>query len=68
MFVDGSHAYEYVRKDSATAMRLVAKGGIVLWHDYGRWEGVSRALDELEAQRRLGLRHIAGTSLVVWRG
>ena len=67
VFVDGSHAYEYVRKDSQTAMRLVAKGGIVLWHDYGRWEGVSRALDELEAERRLGLRHIAGTSLVAWR-
>jgi len=67
VFVDGSHAYDYVRRDSETAMRLVAEGGIVLWHDYGRWEGVSRALDELEAQRRLGLRHIAGTSLVIWR-
>jgi hypothetical protein len=66
VFVDGSHAYEYVRKDSATAMRLVVPGGIVLWHDYGRWEGVSRALDELETERRLGLRHIAGTSLVAW--
>jgi predicted O-methyltransferase YrrM len=67
VFVDGSHAYEYVRKDSETAMRLIAKGGMVLWHDYGRWDGVSRALDELEATRRLGLRHIAGTSLVAWK-
>src|SRR5262249_13779523 len=67
VFVDGSHAYDYVRKDSETAMGLVAAGGTVLWHDYGRWEGVSRALDELEAQRRLGLCHIAGTSLVAWR-
>lgn len=67
VFVDGSHAYEYVRKDSETALRLVAGGGIVLWHDYGRWEGVSRALDELEAQRTLGLRHVRGTSLVLWR-
>jgi hypothetical protein len=67
VFVDGSHAYDYVRKDSETAMRLVAKGGMVLWHDYGRWEGVSRALDELEAERKLGLRHILGTSLVFWR-
>lgn len=67
VFVDGSHAYEYVAKDSETALQLVAKGGLVLWHDYGRWEGVSRALDELEVERRLGLRHIAGTSLVAWR-
>jgi hypothetical protein len=67
VFVDGSHAYDYVRKDSETALRLVAKGGLVLWHDYGRWEGVSRALDELEAERKLGLRHVRGTSLVFWR-
>ena len=67
VFVDGSHAYDYVRKDTETALRLVQRGGFVLWHDYGRWEGVSRALDELEAERRLGLRHIAGTSLVICR-
>jgi acyl-CoA synthetase (AMP-forming)/AMP-acid ligase II len=67
VFVDGSHAYDYVRKDSETAMRLVAEGGMVLWHDYGRWEGVSRALDELDAGRKLGLRHLRGTSLVFWR-
>jgi hypothetical protein len=29
------------------------------------WEGVTRALEEIEAARRLGLRHIRGTSLVV---
>lgn len=68
VFVDGSHAHHYVRKDSETAMRLIANGGVVLWHDYGRWEGVTRALDELEAERRLGLRHVRGTSLVLWRG
>jgi methyltransferase family protein len=66
-FVDGSHAYEYVKKDSETAMRLIASGGIVLWHDYGRWEGVTRALDEFETERRLGLRHVRGTSLVMWQ-
>jgi len=67
VFVDGSHGYEYVRQDSETAFGLIAPGGMVLWHDYGRWEGVTRALDELEAERRLGLRHVRGTSLVFWR-
>jgi hypothetical protein len=67
VFVDGSHAYDYVKKDSATAMRLIAPGATVLWHDYGRWEGVTQALDEIEAERKLGLRHVRGTSLVMWR-
>ena len=42
-------------------------GGMVIWHDYGVWPGVTRALEELEASRNLGLRHIRGTSLVFWR-
>jgi len=67
VFVDGSHAYDYARMDSMTAMRLVAGNAAVLWHDYGVWEGVTRALEELERTMNLGLRHIRGTSLVLWR-
>jgi hypothetical protein len=67
VFVDGSHAYDYVIADSDTAFRLLADKGMVIWHDYGVWEGVTRALEEIEASRHLGLRHVRGTSLVVWR-
>jgi hypothetical protein len=67
VFVDGSHAHDYVIADSDTAFRLVADKGMVIWHDYGVWEGVTRALEEIEASRQLGLRHVRGTSLVVWR-
>jgi predicted O-methyltransferase YrrM len=67
VFVDGSHAYDYVRKDTDTAMRLVRPGGVVLWHDYGVWPGVNQALEELESGRHLGLVNIKGTSLVFWR-
>jgi len=67
VFVDGSHAYDYARVDSTTAMQLVTVNGAVLWHDYGVWEGVTRALEDLELTKTLGLRHIHGTSLVVWR-
>jgi hypothetical protein len=58
--------YEYVRADSQTALRLLrAEGGIVLWHDYGAWHGVTRALNELYAtDARCGnLFHIRGTTL-----
>jgi predicted O-methyltransferase YrrM len=67
VFVDGSHAYDYAMKDSETAFRLTAPGGIVIWHDYGVWPGVTRALEDLERARKLGLRRIRGTSLVFWR-
>jgi len=67
VFVDGSHAYEYVKSDTDAAMRLVRKGGVVIWHDYGIWEGVTNALEELEQRQHLGLCNIRGTSLVFWK-
>jgi hypothetical protein len=47
VFVDGSHSYEYVLNDSARALEMIGGRGIVLWHDYGGFPGVTRALDEL---------------------
>lgn len=67
VFVDGSHAYDYVLSDTRAAVAMVRPGGIVVWHDYGIWEGVTNALDELEQRERLGLRNIRGTSLVIWK-
>lgn len=70
VFVDASHAYEYVVNDSLHALRLLGDGGgVVLWHDYGRWDGVTRALNDLrDADPRFeDLGHIEGTTLAVLR-
>lgn len=67
VFVDGSHAYDYAISDTRAAMNLVKKGGVIIWHDYGVWEGVTKALEEIEQRERLGLKNITGTSLVYWR-
>jgi hypothetical protein len=69
-FVDGSHAYEYVLGDSRRTLALLPPaGGVIVWHDYGEWDGVTRALDELRATDPAfaGLTRIAGTTLVVLR-
>lgn len=66
VFVDGSHAYSYVRSDSEKALRMVSPGGVVLWHDYSpRCPGVWRALNELAG--RVPLVHVRGTTLVAYR-
>lgn len=68
VFIDGSHAYEYVLKDTETALRLMSpRGGVVFWHDYGIWPGVTRALNELFSSGEepfRALRRVEGTSLV----
>ena len=66
VFVDGSHAYHYVRKDSESALALVQDSGAIVWHDYAPcWPGVVRALNELAS--RVSLVNLKGTSLVVYR-
>lgn len=68
IFIDGDHTESYVRSDTEKALRMVAPGGWVLWHDYrGRdvVPGVWRFLNGLAEERRLV--HIQGTALVAWR-
>ncbi len=50
VFIDGAHDYESVRKDTENALRIIRPGGIIVWHDYGVWKGVTRCLDELREQ------------------
>jgi predicted O-methyltransferase YrrM len=65
VFVDALHAYAYVRADTELALQLLKPGGLVLWHDYGVWPGVTEALNELyrDDTRFAGMRHVEETSL-----
>ena len=67
VFVDGAHSYEYVMADSRTALAIAAPGALIVWHDYGEWEGVTRALNELRGTdpRFARLRHVRSTTLAL---
>ncbi len=67
MFIDGSHAYDYVISDTEKALKMVRKGGVILWHDYTNWEGVREALNEFYREKPgfRELKHIGGTSIVM---
>ncbi len=70
IFVDGSHAYDYVCQDTKTALQLASNGAIILWHDYQQdWPGVIRALNEFRQSHPAcaELARIEGTSLVLLR-
>jgi predicted O-methyltransferase YrrM len=65
-FVDGAHSYEYVRSDTQQALACVRPGGVIAWHDYGRWgvNGVSRWLHELARSGR-DICRLPGSSLAI---
>jgi predicted O-methyltransferase YrrM len=67
VFIDASHAYEYVLSDSRAALKMIKPGGVILWHDYGIWSGVTDALEHLAANEMPDIRCIQGTSLAFWR-
>lgn len=65
IFVDGSHAYEYVKSDTEKALKMLAPGGVILWHDYAAlWPGPRAYLDRLNSM--LKLYRIQRTSLVIY--
>lgn len=65
VFVDACHHYEFVKQDSANALRLVSPTGLVIWHDYApEAPGVVQALEELASQ--IPLVHLADTCFVVF--
>ncbi len=65
MFIDGGHDRDCVVADTETALRIVRRGGLVLWHDYGSWEDVTVYLNEISD--RYPLVWLEGTRLVLMR-
>lgn len=65
IFIDGSHHYDYVINDTNIALKLLRRGkGIIIWHDYGAWPGVTKALNEFSKKPLLRkIMHIENTSL-----
>ena len=65
VFIDGAHSYDYVKRDTESALSLLRNGkGVVFWHDYDACIGVINAVDELNRSHpEYNIRHIEGTKL-----
>ncbi|MBI4549651.1 MAG: class I SAM-dependent methyltransferase [Candidatus Omnitrophica bacterium] len=66
VFIDAAHSLEYVLNDSRIALKLLKGGkGVILWHDYGTFDGVTEALNRLSTEPGpfRGVRRIRETSL-----
>jgi predicted O-methyltransferase YrrM len=61
--IDAGHDYENAAADTATAFRLLRRGGAIVWDDYTHgWPGVVRAVHECGRD----FARIAGTHLAVY--
>lgn len=46
LFIDASHTYENCKNDSYNGHKVIKDHGIIYWHDYAGWPGVTKALNE----------------------
>jgi hypothetical protein len=54
MFIDGSHEFEDVLRDSESAFRVLSPRGVVIWHDVTPYfPGVMKALEALPATKEI---------------
>lgn len=63
IFIDGNHHYKYVMSDTENAIKNLSANGVIVWHDYGMIEDVSKAVDLFGD--RLQLHAVRGTRLAV---
>ena len=63
IFIDGCHYYDYVRRDTENALKNIKPGGVLVWHDYGQIDDVSRVVDEYIDI--LGPQVVRGTRLAI---
>ena len=66
-FIDGCHFYDYVKTDTENCVSHMVPGGVVIWHDYGMIEDVSRAVDEWTQKTGIPVSVVAGTRLAIAR-
>lgn len=68
VFIDASHTMENCYNDSWLAYELIKKYGLIIWHDYDGWEGVTKALDLIYTKfgkEFISMSRIQDTSLAV---
>jgi hypothetical protein len=66
IFIDAAHDYENKKVDSENAFGLIAKGGVILWHNYNdvTCPDVTKYLADISASHKIF--HLRNTSLAVY--
>jgi SAM-dependent methyltransferase len=71
VFVDADHRFEAVEGDTRTIIKLLAKDGVLIWHDYSDWGWMSswnRVPEFLhKLSKEIPILAIPGTMLAIYR-
>lgn len=65
-FIDGAHTYDYTWNDFLKVKPLLVKNAVVVFHDVGIWNEVSKAVDEIMEQHPSWQWTAYGETSLVW--
>lgn len=66
VYIDGAHTYDYVRSDSANALRMLSPTGTIVWDDYTTGTGVYEHVVELARSLDRPVYHVYGTRIAIY--
>ncbi len=70
ILVDACHKYEFVKRDTENALKCLAPGGFMLWHDFypdvSSWADVFAYVSEF-AHAHSAVFHVEGTHFALWQ-
>ncbi len=70
ILVDACHKYEFVKRDTENALKRLAQGGCIVWHDFypdvSSWAEVFRYVSEF-ALAHGEVHHVMGTHIAIWK-
>lgn len=66
VYIDGAHTYDYVKADTANALRMLSPTGMIVWDDYGSNPGVYQLVNEVAATLDRPVYHVYGTRMAVY--
>lgn len=69
IFIDGDHSYKGVKNDTEKAFKMLAPGGVILWHDYDLRRDMGLVNYFVEFTQKVPLFHLRHSSLLLhWDG
>ena len=66
VYIDGAHTCEYVKSDTANALRMLSPSGTIAWDDYATGPGVYEALIELAPMLDRPVYHLLETRMAIY--
>jgi predicted O-methyltransferase YrrM len=66
VYIDGAHTYEYVKSDTANALRVLSPTGMIIWDDYTTGSDVYDHVTQIAASLDHPVFHLFGTRMAIY--